>query len=261
MSRLRTTVEALSAAKGALYAAIVDLWAVRVELRDPSMLFDPEPATPVTSLASFPSGGVWTPRMDDVTSQVYMLASMLELVGKQALRDERDLFIDPAGNFYVEGFSGDPWSLQVVSPGVIAFLNPATGVFLSGIDTQGNALSAAQVQAASAASVGTAGVYSISGIASLSVIGTAGFFVVEELCRQATMAAMDATDADIARCAQGGTCDPGTLAALKQGQLARSQAAVKTVPRSVSAGQMLKWGAIGGAAVAAALFAFGREAA
>jgi len=260
--RLEDAVDALTAAKNKLYASLQTLQSTRLQLRVPNNLFDPEPTTPVTSLATFPKTGIWSSRMDQVATQVYAFVTDLETMGRQALAGDRALLVDQTNTIYLEALSTDPWNLHVIvetAENVIVAFVDAAGNILSGMDLQGNALTAAEVQAAAAGtSAGTSGIgtsggvpraYLITAVAGLAVVGLFAYYIGRQHAQAAATIADNATDQSIVACIQAGNCPPGLLLATQKNRLLLEQARAQTQKANdplANLGVVLKWAAIGG---------------
>lgn len=279
--RVKTALDALTRARNDLSAALDTIWKVRSQTRGPQNLFDPEPGYAITSVANFPAAAIWTPTMDAIASQTYDIATRLINMAHAALDGTRRILVDASTNdLLIEVLQNDPWGIHIVvetAEKIIFGFFSTDGTLLSGMDNQGNALSATAVQAAIAAQpsiagggTGTSGVpvgvgvpqaVLVAGIVSLGLLAvTIGvYFTMTAVSQASTNAAREATTQELTKCIAAGKCPPEVIKAVNDARLYQTQADTASAKAANPLGDVantLKWAAIGGIAVTGVVLLF-----
>lgn len=251
----------------ALSNALVQLGRTR-ELLRPATPFDPEPATPITSLADFPTDGTWTQSMAAICAQIWRLASMLVAAGQQALNGARTTYVDAQkGAIVIGALAEDTWHLRPIAETtntILGIFSPVGAVLGGIVARDGKALSKTEVeqeiarttpQGVGAIDMNLAAVVTLAaGFAGLSV-----YYVISKLCDMASTYTREATYREIAQCVASGKCtaEQGkeVLDAIqkdREAEIRARQEEAKNDPFT-AAGSTIMWLALGGATIAGAI--------
>lgn len=265
-SQLQAAVFRVEQARNSLGAALQQVSTTKLAV-NPTDPFDPEPSSPIKSVADFPGGGVWTQTMDAISTQLYDILDRLAQVGNSAIAGARQVIVDPnAQEAYIASQATDTWSLhsvlQTSEEVVLGFFDQA-GTLLSGFGSKdGTVYSAAQIQQmASNKQQGTGGPEIIIGLVVVAVVGIATYFIVAKLGDVATAQAQEATNQSVMSCVTSGSCTQSQgaqmLDAIGKNRVAAAQAQAATdaanpfVQTTKNIEGTLAWIAVGGIAVAA----------
>jgi hypothetical protein len=243
----------------------------------PGRPYDSEPFS-ITSLADFPSNGIWTANMATVATQIWTVGDKLVRAGHEALNGVRKIFVDESTHeAYIAAAPSDEWSVHTIldsaTQRIYGFFDAAKNL-MSGISAKdGRTLTPDQVQktiSAPGASgtvqgtplVGTGiapAVIVIGAVVGVAIAGIAIYYSVSKWCDTSKDAAREATNKAIIDCVTSGQCSAqqgqSMLDAVSNNRRleseadAQNRAADPFASTLASVGKIVMWTVIGGATI------------
>ncbi len=275
-SQLKIATFALQKSVASLTAALNEVENTRSILR-PNMPYDPEPANPITSLASFPTGGIWTKSMSNLAHDMLHTGEQVANALQEALNGTRKTYIDLATKeAYIESLPHDSVRYQIIKQGVtdsiVGVFSGSSGLLLAGFTALLGAILTPNdieqqqtgVQGSPArqghTGVGVGPVVVISAIVGGVVAGLTVAYIIKRLCETADVKAREAAKATILNMVASGrlTKEQGQdlLDADSKNRVAEQDAQAKAnasdpfASTFKSVGTVIMWAAIGGATIA-----------
>ena len=243
----------------------------------PGRPYDAEPFS-ITSLADFPSNGLWTANMATVATQIWTVGDKLVRAGHEALNGAREIFVDESTHeAYIAAAPSDEWSVHTIldsaTQRIYGFFDAAKNL-ISGISAKdGRTMTPDQVQK-TISTPGTSGtvqgtplvgvgaapaVIVIGVVVGVAIAGIAIYYSVAKWSEAVEIAAREASNKAVIDCVTSGKCtaDQGrqmleTLSTGRQLEMeaeARNRAADPFASTLSSVGKIVMWTVIGGATV------------
>jgi hypothetical protein len=240
--------------------------------------FDPEPAVSITSIASFPTSGIWTATMDKIARDFLSQGAFQVSAGQDALAGARAIYLDASNAISIGKLPTDSvtWSvLTIGTEAILAITNPA-GVLLGGITAAvGEFLQPPQIQADETSGtvqglgIGPAVIVAIAVAGTLVAIAqvVAVYAITSKLCSMITAVAHEKSRQSLIayyrECVASGKCTAKDAdAALLASQQLDNEAAKTDAENNPfgstldSFATILKWVAIGGLVVVGTMVAY-----
>jgi len=263
--QFRTALNTLRSSVNSLGQSLHDIEENR-KLLDPSKPFDPEPFT-INGLNQFPTTGLWTKSMAELSTRIYKIGQAVVTAGDQALDGSRKLLLDKTTNeIYVEAKDQDPWRLHTVistvTDQIIGFFSPI-GQLVSGFSAKNATPYTRQqidTQIVSGTVQGPLGVGAVPVVAIVAGITITAVAVSASIAYSlgkqadaATIAAKEASNRLAIECIASNKCPPDLLQKLGANRVSEAQAENQNNPLAAAAGstkEIVKWIVIGGAVAA-----------
>lgn len=218
--QLRIAVDGLDQAVMGLESALKNIEQVKTIL-NPSQPFDTDDGS-ITSVLDFPTSGVWTKNMDNISWWLVGIGKKFVQAGREALNGTRRIFVDQkTQDAYVEGNDQDTFRLNTirkVGGAVLAFVNPV-GAAIAGLTAkEGRVLTKEETEREILAARSATGVQGAVGVGIAPVVivvavvvgavvqSIVAMIIVKEWCHMAEVKAIEATRTEMMKCVASGRC-------------------------------------------------------